>query len=159
MDRARYAAPWGWQVRVTTVLGGVALGLPALMGLSGGRFVGYLLAALASGSLAFIIRGFSLSGRVLEVQRLAWSTRITLAGLREVIVRPDAMRGAWRIWGNGGLFAISGRFSSSQLGRFRAFVTDPARTVVLVTADGPIVVSPDDPEAFAREARALVGSA
>ena len=159
MDRARYGAPWGWQVRVTTVLGGMALGLPTLMGLSGGRFIGYFLAALSIGSLAFIIRGFSLSGRGLEIQRLAWSTRVALTGLREVSVRPDAMRGAWRIWGNGGLFAISGRFSSSQLGRFRAFVTDPARAVVLVTSDGPIVVSPDDPEAFAREARALLGSA
>jgi hypothetical protein len=58
------------------------------------------------------------------------------------------MKGSWRTWGNGGMFAISGHFAGSGLGRYRAFVTDSSRTVVLETSRGIVVVSPDDPGRF-----------
>jgi hypothetical protein len=53
-----------------------------------------------------------------------------------------------RFKGNGGLLAISAHFSNTALGRYRAFVTDYKRTVVIDTPRGIVVVSPDRPEAF-----------
>jgi hypothetical protein len=48
-----------------------------------------------------------------------------------------------------GMLAISGHFSSAGPGRYRAFVTDPARTVILETRKGVVKVSPDRPAEFA----------
>ena len=79
---------------------------------------------------------------------LWWDTRFPLDGPVTATIRPDVMARSWRIWGNGGLFAISGYFSNAALGRYRAFVTDFRRTVVLETPRGIVVVSPDRPEAF-----------
>jgi Bacterial PH domain len=77
-------------------------------------------------------------------------------GRKEIPCDPDdsaiidnkALTGAIRTLGNGGIFAISGRFQSRELGAFQAFVTDPRRLVVLKTLSGVFVLSPDSPEAF-----------
>ena len=53
-----------------------------------------------------------------------------------------------RTWGNGGMFSFTGHFVNHPLGRYRAFVTDPARTVVLALPEGVVVVSPDRPDEF-----------
>ncbi len=64
---------------------------------------------------------------------------------------PDALRGSIRLFGNGGMFSFTGLFRSPKLGRYRAYVTDPARTVTLRFADRVVVVSPSDPAAFVRD--------
>jgi hypothetical protein len=51
---------------------------------------------------------------------------------------------------------VTGLFRNRTLGMYRAFVTDPARAVVLKTAGRTIVISPSEPEAFLEELRALV---
>jgi hypothetical protein len=53
-----------------------------------------------------------------------------------------------RICGNGGVYSFIGWYWSKRLGRFRAYVTDLHRTVVLTFPHGRIVLSPDRPEAF-----------
>ena len=53
-----------------------------------------------------------------------------------------------RTCGNGGFCSYTGWYWSQSLGTHRAFVTDPARTVVLRYARRTVVVSPGDPEAF-----------
>jgi hypothetical protein len=55
------------------------------------------------------------------------------------------------LFGNGGLFSFTGVFRSPKLGRYRAYVTDPARTVILRFAERIAVVSPEDPDAFVRD--------
>ena len=57
------------------------------------------------------------------------------------------MNASLRTWGIGGVFSFSGHFVNT-LGRYRAFVTDPQRTVVLRLSRGILVVSPDRPEDF-----------
>ncbi|HYE85138.1 MAG TPA: PH domain-containing protein [Vicinamibacterales bacterium] len=115
---------------------------------------GFVVATLLSGVILTLmcraVRGYEVTPGVLLVRRLLWTTRVPLPKPVVTRVQPRAMAGSWRLWGNGGFFAFSGHFSNAVLGRYRAFVTDMARTVVLTTAQGAIVVSPDDPHEFVR---------
>ena len=76
---------------------------------------------------------------------------IPLLGIHEAYHDPAAIKGSLRIWGNGGLFGITGYFWNKNLGRFRIFATDPRRAVVLKLHDRTVVVSPAEPEAFLEE--------
>jgi hypothetical protein len=96
----------------------------------------------------FMVRGYTLERDQLRIQRLGWSSSLDLADLQEFRADPDAMKGGWRICGNGGLFCFSGYFRSKKLGNFRPFVTDPKCSVVLRTASKAFVVSPEVPERF-----------
>lgn len=109
--------------------------------------------------LLFTVRGYSLVPHGLLVHRLLWQTRIDLTGLRSATVDPTAFRGAIRTCGNGGLFSFSGFYWSKRLGAFRPYVTNLRRGVVLRLPSRTVVVSPDDPEAFARECLALAKQA
>jgi hypothetical protein len=55
-----------------------------------------------------------------------------------------------RLWGNGGLFAGTGIFWNGTWGIFRAYVTTCKREsmVIVETATGKVVVSPDDRSEF-----------
>ncbi len=99
-------------------------------------------------ALLFVVRGYRIEGDRLEVQRLLWSTRIPLDGLERAWHDPQAMQRSIRVFGNGGLFAISGLFRSRALGNYRAFVTRPDRAVVLRTPSRVVVISPAEPRAF-----------
>ena len=107
--------------------------------------------ALVVGCALFTIRGYSLAPEAILIHRLLWSTRLPLAGMQSADFQPDAMRGAWRTWGNGGLFSITGFYRNQLLGPFRAFVTDPRRTVVLRYSERTVVLSPSDPETFVHD--------
>jgi hypothetical protein len=64
-----------------------------------------------------------------------------------------------RLWGNGGFFAGTGIYWSSQWGLFRAYVTTSKRDGYLMveTPDQKVLISPDDPEKVMsdREGRAV----
>jgi Bacterial PH domain len=155
MSDMHFDAPWGWKLKVSTTLACFVVGVPAIYQLALGRWIGIVLTAVLASSVPFLIRGYTVTATHLEIQRLFWTTRWPLIGLREVYARPGVMAWSWRTWGNGGLFAIHGWFSNGQLGRYRAFVTDPDRAVVLRFTDSTVVVSPDDP---ARLVHALQGA-
>ena len=156
------AAPWSTKVKAASafsviVLVGLGLGLPyALSDAShppfaeGVRSLLRLLPFVVIGSAAlFVVRGYELEGRDLVVQRLLWATRVPIDGLHSAWRDADAMSGSIRIFGNGGLFSITGIFRNRKLGTYRAFVTDRRLSVVLRTrANKSIVVSPERPEAF-----------
>jgi len=88
------------------------------------------------------------------VARPLWITRVDLEGLRDATPDPEAFRGALRLFGNGGLFFFTGLYRSRRIGRFRAFVSDPRRSVVLRIGGRVCVVSPEDPGRFVAEVRA-----
>lgn len=102
-------------------------------------------------SLPFVVRGYELRDNVLHVRRLFWTTRVALGELREAGTDPEAGAGSIRLFGNGGLFSFSGWFRNAKLGRYRAFVTDWQRAVVLRAAECTVVLSPADPAGFVRE--------
>jgi hypothetical protein len=111
------------------------------------------------GALPFVVRGYVLTERYLEVRRLGWNTALPLVGLEAVTGEPDGLKGSLRLFGNGGLFGITGWFWNRRIGRFRAYATDPGRVVLLRYRDGKkVVVTPGDVQHFITQARALVAS-
>lgn len=156
-----FEAPWSRSLKLVSAL---SLAILALVGffvgssvpetlLGGGPHaiaVGIPLAALVGAAL-FTIRGYVLEPRHLLVQRLLWSTRVPLAGLERAWHDPQAMDRSIRLFGNGGLFSISGLFRNRTLGRYRAFATDPGRAVVLVLGPRTVVVTPGEPRAFLQQ--------
>jgi hypothetical protein len=142
-----FGAPWG------KLLKGVSGGVVVL-------FAGIAVAGRADGllmvlfplllllALPFIIRGYVVAEGALTIKRLGWETTFPLGDLQSLEVFPNALSGAIRLCGNGGLFSFTGLYRSRKLGKFRCFVNDLNKTVVLRFAKRTIVVSPDDPEAF-----------
>jgi len=164
------AAPWSTLLRVVSalstavlvavwlVVAGVISGevrLPIAEPL-GTRLVLFLLPLLAFGAALFVVRGYQVAPGELRIDRLLWSTRVELAGLTRAAADPSATRGSLRLFGNGGLYSFTGLFWNRKLGRYRAFVTDPKRTVVLFVPSRTVVISPEDPVAFLQHLRMVV---
>jgi hypothetical protein len=99
----------------------------------------------------FVVRSYAIEFNELLIRRLLWTTRLPLAGLQSAEVLPDVMRGSLRLFGNGGMFSISGLYRNRALGNYRAFVTDLKKTVVLRFPKRTVVVSPENPEQFVAE--------
>ena len=154
---AEFSAPWSRSLRLMTTLAVALLVGVTLTGLFLGprqplalrmAVVGAPLAALL-GALLFTVRGYVLTESQIEVRRLGWSTTLPYAGLAAVTGEPDGLRRSLRLFGNGGLFAISGWFWNRRIGRFRAYATDPQRVVLLRYRDGSqVVVTPHDVQHF-----------
>jgi hypothetical protein len=166
------AAPWSLTVKLASavacaVLVAIAVtflvAAPREVRVSEGGLIRALLVVLPlvvlGGSLLFVVRTYELAEGGLRVRRLLWTTDVPIAGLDRAWHDPKAMRRSTRIFGNGGLFAIAGWFYSRTLGRYRAFVTNPHRAVVMRTHSGTVVVSPDDPARFIETLHALHPSA
>jgi hypothetical protein len=171
MDRFE-AAPWSkllWGATIfsTAILLGVGYlawrVVPHVPSKPAAELVGALVAwtspLVAVIALLFVVRGFAIEGKDLVVQRLLWSTVLPLEGLRSVGADPEILRGSLRVAGNGGLFSITGVFWNRRLGRYRAFITDPKKVVVLVTPSKTIALSPDDPKTFVDRVHALFPAA
>ncbi len=110
-------------------------------------------------SLLFTITGYDIEGSDLLVNRLLWSTRISLAGLQRIFADPDVCKCSIRLFGNGGLFGFSGLYRNSRLGNYRLFATDFAFAVVLVLPKRTVVVTPAWPELFVRHVGLLIPTA
>ncbi|HYA37682.1 MAG TPA: PH domain-containing protein [Candidatus Methylomirabilis sp.] len=125
--------PHGTRVPFAETFGTVILAVPSLI---------LVLAVL------YVVKGYTLDATSLCVQRLLWSTRIQLEGLDRAWYDSSAMTRSLRVFGNGGLFSITGIFQNGRIGRYRAFVTDPRQAVVLRSPSRVVVLSPADPRAF-----------
>lgn len=144
-----FGAPWGRRLIVMSAIGTLVLGIPVVVQASRGFWsIPVLFLVILTTTVLHVVRGYEVSDGELRIKRLLWNTAWPLDEATSATMRPNAMRGSWRVWGNGGLYAISGRFSGSGLGRYHAFVTDPGRTVVVNTKRGIVVVSPDRPPEF-----------
>ena len=154
-----YQAPWGRALIVISSLLVVlavasVVGLPHLVSNAPQgmiRLVPWLLPVIVTCCLPFIIRGYSITDEAILIRRLFWTTRLDRGGLKSADFVPRAMNKSLRTCGNGGAFSFTGWYWSRSLGFYRAFVTDLNRTVVLRFGTRTVVVSPDDPEAFASD--------
>ncbi|MCW8126374.1 PH domain-containing protein [Microbulbifer halophilus] len=156
MQSIRFTAPWSRQLKwLTALVALLLLALPSILLSRAPETASALFAVsiwlpptiLALGAL-FAIRGYEIEGQMLRILRPGWKTRIDLKDLQSAEVKPEAMRGSVRIFGNGGLFGFIGLFRNSTLGRYRAFATDSANCVVLRFPVHTLVVTPDRPEQF-----------
>jgi hypothetical protein len=96
----------------------------------------------------FTVRGYSISKGQLIIHRLGWSHTIELSGLISASFEPGVMQGSLRTFANGGLFAFAGNFYDSNLGAYRAYVTDGMKSVVLRFSNQTLVISPSEPFEF-----------
>ena len=150
----RYRAPLGTSAKWIT--GGVIVLFVGIVFATpwGGAAVWVMMLAL----FAFGPSGYSFESHDLVVHRRAWSSeRISLSGLTGVRMGPDLMRGSIRTFGNGGIFGFTGWFYNSKLGRYRVWVTDPKRVVVLEFGERRIAVSPGRPNLFVDDVRERTG--
>jgi hypothetical protein len=152
-----YEAPWSTSLIVMSVLTTVVcLGVPVGAWLNVAvkhppgalGCVVLLPLVILFGTALFTIRGYSVSSDSILVHRLLWPTVLTRAGLESAQFEPDAMRGSIRTFGNGGAFSFTGFYYNKRLGSYRAYVTDPRRSVVLRYANRRVVLSPATPEDF-----------
>jgi hypothetical protein len=159
-----FRAPWSRTVRNATVLSLIVLALPVLAVIFASTRPPLLVAVvlvilpslIVAQTFASRVQGYTLTEDAVIVRRGVGSTRLPLAGLRSVTGDVDAMRGSVRVFGNGGLFAITGRFWNRKLGWYRAFATDPGRAVVLRYADRTVVITPHDPQQFIMRAGTFI---
>ena len=154
MDQS-FSAPWGTGVKLVTLFIFAVLGLSFFLiaqridefgSVAFLILIGELMLLL--GGIAFTTSGYIIDGATLEVRRLFWSTRIDLADLQSAEHDPAALKRSLRLFGNGGFFGVSGLFRNKTLGRYRAWITDPSRAVVLRFPDRVVVISPEPPGEF-----------
>jgi hypothetical protein len=156
----RHGAPWGKLLTGTTLFAClICAGVSILMWTEVGRegagrhaaWVALLPLVVIAVAPLFMVRGYVVTADEILVQRPLWNTRFARNRLQSATADPGALRGSIRLFGNGGLFSFTGVFQSAALGRYRAFVTDPARCVILRFSDRVVVVSPADPPAFVED--------
>jgi hypothetical protein len=171
-----YKAPWGTSLILITLFCSF-LFLVAFAGLlhTGDAMVwlvGWPILLLLATPF-FGIRGYTVTQEAILIHRPTWKNQLLLAGLESIEVTPVAMSWSIRTMGNGGCFSFTGYYRNRKLGRYRAFVTDLKKTVVLRYRNPPryakkpffgfgeepkvVVVSPDDPEAFVEDVKKRVG--
>ena len=160
-----FGAPWGTRLKAMTALATSILVGVALIGLVSGPVEGTVwtltmivvpLAVLVAAAF-FLIRGYVLTPAALYVERLGWRSKIDLAELDSAEEDPSAMVRSIRTFGNGGLFCFAGAFRNRRLGPYRAFATDPGRSVVLRFPGRTVVVTPDRPADFVERMAQLRG--
>ena len=156
----RFGAPWSTSVKVTTMLVVVTIAIVVIVGvflwedIGSGSSVVIALSTIVIPALTLVvsacwmIRGYVVTGEMLLVLRLGWQSKLDLKALESVEADSEAMARSLRTFGNGGLFCFSGRFRNKQLGAYRAYATDPKRSVVLRFRDRTVVVTPDRPDDF-----------
>jgi hypothetical protein len=152
----RYRAPWSSQlIAISGFLIVLCIGVSVITAArSSGRalWVAPIPVALAMACALFSIRGYTITPDSILVHRLLWATNLRRAGLESAQFSPGIMRWSVRTFGNGGFFSFSGFYWNKTLGSYRAYVTDPASTVVLCYSSGrTVVLSPAAPEDFVRD--------
>ena len=102
-------------------------------------------------------RSYEVSGRSILIKRLIGTVRIPLDNIREL--RPgtaDDFRKCFRLWANGGLFGYYGLFKTARLGKCTWYVTNRSHSVIVVTSEKTVVVSPSDVPGFLASVRSVV---
>jgi len=155
MSANTFKAPWGrtlcWMSAFSVVLV-LAVTAPLLFKVKPeSRWLVTALLLLLPVAALFVVRSYAIEFDELLIRRLLWTTHLPLAKLQSAEAVPDAMRGSLRLFGNGGMFSITGLFRNRALGNYRAFVTDLKKTVVLRFPKRTVVVSPENPEQFVAE--------
>lgn len=78
-----------------------------------------------------MIRGYTVMDNTLVIHRLGWSYRLDTSSMKDVFAKPLARSDSRRLFGTGNVFGYYDWFHHKELGDYRAWVTDPARRVVL----------------------------
>lgn len=147
-----FRAPWSNSLTISTLFFVVLLGIGVIIT---NGLPSILIAVILLGGLLLSVTGYSIKNGRLYIHRLGWRHSLDLTKLTSLEIRPDATQGSIRVFGMGGMFASVGYFNNALLGRYRAYLTDAQRAVVLDFDGQVVVISPDDPHEFARAVREI----
>jgi hypothetical protein len=149
-----FSVNYGTTVRLTTLIVGLLLlgmviygvakyrnGLPFLIGM-----VVFPLCTLVTCAL-FTVQAYEIKDGALYVVRPIGTLLVT-DNVQSAQSDDEAMDGATRTWGNGGLFSISGWFNLPRYGKARLWVTDTSKLVVVKGPEVTAVVSPSRRDEF-----------
>jgi len=150
-----FAAPYDATAKIAFVVICVVLAIIAAATQS--ALVVLIGVALLFFTFAFSPRAYSIQDRSIVVKRFIGNAIISLDGIREArIATDDDLRGAYRLWANGGLFGYYGLFSTSKLGKCWWYVTSRQNAVVVVTEQKTSLFSPDNADGFLAAIRSAV---
>ncbi len=166
----RFNAPWDRHLLVSTMALLLVILLIAIAGTStavraGMRGVALAVSVLAGGAAvvawALAPRAFEIGAGALRIVRNGWPrTAIPLAEIRSAgEIAPDALQGALRLVGVGGLFGSYGIYRSPALGPVRLAATRSTGLVLVRTARVAHVLTPDRPAEFVEALLAAAPSA
>lgn len=93
--------------------------------------------------------GYSIGPEALYIHRVRGVVRVPMESIRSARRGGSGELRGVRTFGSGGLFGYFGRFYSSRLGHYRAYLTQRGNLVV-IEAEHTYVLSPDRPEEFLR---------
>jgi len=94
------------------------------------------------------VTGYQVDANRITINRLASDVDIPLGKVESIDFDPEAMKRSLKSFGNGGVFGFYGKFWNRKYGRYRAYVTD-LNKVVVIRAGGTIyMLSPEQPEKF-----------
>ena len=158
MSRKYYTGRFGapWSPSLLWISWGVTAGFLAAIlfaCLKGGPAGWFLSAALLLTlfiTALFTVRGYQLHEQTLRIQRLFLQTEVDLKNIQSALIDPKAFHKSIKTFGNGGLFSFSGYYWSKRLGKFKCYVTDMKRSVIIDIDGKKWVISPDSPESFVR---------
>jgi len=144
------AAPTSLRIKIVT---GAILGLIGLFLVLSYWYVSFLVAVAVAGGISVLCylwspMAYEVSDHVLTVLFRRGSKEFgTITDCNPV---PKKLGMTLRLWGNGGLFAVTGIFWNRRWGTFRAYLTtsDHANLVLVDTADHKVLVSPADASGF-----------
>jgi hypothetical protein len=149
--QARTAPPSAIVKVISTVfVAATALAVVLLIAFPGEKWLMLLALALALALGWAYLRtpvGYEMRGDRLIVHLRVGSKRFGPVIDYEPVTEPISF--AVRLWGNGGLFAVTGLYRNRVYGRFRAYVTNLESLVLVETRDAEkIVISPANAEAW-----------
>ena len=152
-----YSVNYGPTVKVLTLIVGVLLLGMAVHGIMKHRYgLAYVigmtvfpLSFLVSTAL-FTVLGYEVKNGDIYVVRPI-GTKLIARDVVAITPDRDALDGATRTFGNGGMFSISGWFRLPKYGRARVWVTDTADLLVVRSRMQTAVISPRDKERFMGE--------
>jgi hypothetical protein len=165
-----FSAPMGRSTIQMTLFAAIVLlfagGLPLFLGLkreNGGRRVliysGLIVLLCLPATVFLKVRDYEVTASEVVVRYGFMTRSFPLAQIEEVTHQPNALRGARRDAGNGGMWSFLGWFSNRELGKIRAYVSDLDRTVVLKMPKYNLVVSPSAPAEFVQAVQKQKGAA
>ncbi len=102
----------------------------------------------------FVFRpiNYSITTTKIIVHRLFGDVHINKTEINSVeLIGKEKLRWSLRIFGVGGLYGYFGRFANIKLGRMTWYATRRDKAILIITQNGKIVITPNDPEKFVLE--------
>lgn len=164
MSTTCYQAPMGVSVKWITAAAYCVLVLVAVLALGlGHQFRAPLVAvwitvgvtvAMGLVSLGARIRGYELGPTDLVIRYGLGRRVVRLADIVSVKPGNGLFSKSIRLCASGGLWSFTGLFLHFSLGKFRAYVSDLSKAILLETISDRIVISPANPAQFTDDLRA-----